>query len=200
VEPCGGVLIVGTRIDGGGFGFGGIQIPQQDWRASCDLFYATAEGGNPRCGEREGTEPYLPALNPILIDYYEGPHFCDDPSVGQFNRFNPFGRINTGKIGGRPEARRDLNAIAVLNGIVPTTDVLVREDMFDIAINFPVPFPLRAGWYVYRNPFNGQQILGNRGLEYRVDPRTHDVRLDIPQGFMLPNGKRLEQRETCHYH
>jgi RHS repeat-associated protein len=141
----------------------------------------------------------IPTLPVIPVALYNGPHFCDDPSVGQLNRFNPLGRINSGKIGGAPEAKRDLNAIATLNGIVPTSQVYVTDRIFNSATNFPVPFPIGYGWYLYRNPFNDYHILGNRGLQYRHNMETHDIRLDIPAGFLLPNGDRLTMNETCHY-
>lgn len=135
---------------------------------------------------------------PQKIAHYDGPSFCGAPTVGALNKFNPFGRINSGKAGNALTARNDLDMIAALNGLASTNFAADRKTL-ELASKSPIPIPVGNGWYGSYNPFSGYTTFANSGLGLRYNSFTGGVNLDIPSGFKLPNGETLQQNETCHY-
>jgi len=132
---------------------------------------------------------------------YNGPSFCNNPTVGRALGLFPDGRINTGKDGGILQAVGDIETLASLNGIPTMGSTNYSAWRNDVGRYSPIPIHLANGWYVSRNAFSGYVSYSNSGLTLRTQstPTAVNVRVDIPAGFKLPNGSRLEQNETCHY-
>jgi hypothetical protein len=129
---------------------------------------------------------------------YGGNSFCGGPTVGAANRFNPFGRINSGKVGGFETALSDVGRLSSANGIKPLGDVMVNSFTTSASILAAIPTGLGNGWYVSQNPISGYTSFSNSGLTLRYNS-SGDIHIDIPSGFDLPSGGRLSQNETCHY-
>lgn len=130
---------------------------------------------------------------------YNGNSFCGGPTVGRANRFNPFGRINSGKVGGFSTALNDVGRIASVNGIKPLGGVMTNSFTTGASILSAIPSGIGDGWYVSTNPVSGYTSFSNSGLTMRYNAETGLIRIDIPSGFNLPNGGSLAQPETCHY-
>jgi RHS repeat-associated protein len=130
---------------------------------------------------------------------YSGPTFCGNPRVGAINKWNPFGRVNTGKSGSTVTAINDVERLATQNGL--TSMLAVRTDTWrmQLADRSPFPVALGGGWFGQNNPFTGYTSIYNKGLTLRVNRATGSTRIDIPSGFKLPNGSALKDNETCHY-
>lgn len=129
---------------------------------------------------------------------YTGDSFCGGATVGAANRFNPFGRINSGKVGGFETALSDIGRLSSANGIKPLGEVMVNSFTTSASILAAIPTGLGNGWYVSQNPISGYTSFSNSGLTLRYNS-SGDIRIDIPSGFGLPNGGNLSQNETCHY-
>jgi len=52
----------------------------------------------------------LPQIQQIA-QRYDGLSFCPSPTVGRMNRFNPFGKIDSGKVGGFYTALSDVGLV-----------------------------------------------------------------------------------------
>jgi RHS repeat-associated protein len=154
--------------------------------------------------------PKLPDLNagdvngqrpPVqqIAQPYAGKSFCPNPTVGSANRFNPFGRINSGKMGGFDTALADVDQVARVNGLKPLGDVMVNAFSTAVMTQFLIPSPLGDGWWVRKNYWSGDTIISNSDLGFRYNAETGKINIDIPGGFYLPTGGRLAQNETCHY-
>ena len=133
-----------------------------------------------------GTRPN----NDIVLVAAQGPYFgdtfCNFPTWGAPNPYFPNGRVNSGKKGTRQTAGLDLNTIAVMNGIVPPSNINNPRGTTRAAMRSPIPVPVGYGWTLHRNPKSGQYIFANRGLTMRWSPSSSVVRIDIPQGFLVP--------------
>ena len=130
---------------------------------------------------------------------YYGATFCGGATWGKPNKWNPNGRVNTGKKGTKASAMVDLSVIAAANGIVPLAFINLPKGTVRQALNSSVPVPLAFGWTLHKNPKSGQAVLSNGGLTIRY--RDHGlVRIDIPKGFAVPGVVGpLAENETCHY-
>lgn len=179
---------------------GGTETPQwcpPGWyniRGSCwpsASAYATAAGLENR---GSGQTTVTPAAAQYLL-----PTFCQNPTVGLLNEFNPFGRINSGKNATASTALSDLNTLASLNGIVPLNKFVTTREYIDAAASSFIPVNIGFGWTAHTNYLTGYFIIENRGFRFRYNQSTGAARLDIPAGAILPSGSTLEQNETCHY-
>jgi RHS repeat-associated protein len=138
-----------------------------------------------------------PAILHRLAVPYGGVSFCPNPTVGSSNPWNPAGRINSGKPGDLQTALSDMDAVATLNGLAPTSAVMTEVRLMQQALRSPIPIALRGGWYGYVSDTNYFTVT-NSGLQMRFHRTTGAIRIDIPAGFMVPFG-RLAENETCHY-
>jgi hypothetical protein len=130
---------------------------------------------------------------------YKGASFCNNPTVGNANRFNPFGRINSGKNGGFDTALSDLDRLARVNRVKPLGEVIVNFFSTAFTISFMISFPLGDGWWVSKSFWSGDTSISNSGYSLRYNAETGKINIDIPDGALLPSGGQLTQNETCHY-
>jgi RHS repeat-associated protein len=135
----------------------------------------------------------------LLSVPYVGTSFCENPTVGKANRFNPLGRINSGRVGGFDRALRDIDSLARVNGIRPLGDQPGALVTTGIMTHFLIPSPVGGGWFLSLNFWTGYSSFTNRGFGFRYNPETGRIRVDIPGGALLPQGGVLAQNETCHY-
>lgn len=136
---------------------------------------------------------------PAVAGTYEGPSFCPNATLGGPNRHFPDGRIVSRKVGTGATVINDLDSLALANGLKPLG---ARNAFVVIAgqINATwFPIPVGSGWWVTKNYISGDVSTWNRGLTLRTNASVGKVNIDIPSGFALPNGDRLEMAETCHY-
>jgi RHS repeat-associated protein len=179
-------------------GGGGNPGPGEDRgqdRPTCDTPGADQFNCDPVVNGPGKTKLSLPVIK--AAEYF-GIHFCNNPSVGALNEWNPLGRINTGKIGNARTAVNDSVMIATLNGITPINAFYTDRGRFMAAMESPLPISIGFGWYVSYNPFSGYVSFANRGLTLRYNRSTGKARLDIPAGFNVGSGV-LTENETCHY-
>ncbi|HEX8527254.1 RHS repeat-associated core domain-containing protein, partial [Allosphingosinicella sp.] len=144
----------------------------------------------------------VPTLSLLAAPSWDGPAFCSNPTLSEkTNRFFPNGRITTVRQGGIERAIFDMTAIALANGLAPLASVFGtgQRARYEAALSAPSPTPVGNGWYAWTNPVSRMTIVGTFLLELRFNSERRIVNLDIPAGFLLPNGERLTMTETCHY-
>jgi hypothetical protein len=156
----------------------------------------------PDLGPGLGSEIVVSGRRPQRVaERYHGNSFCADPTKGKPNFWNPNGRTNSGKLGGLSTALSDLDELAIANGIIPLSSIVVDEAYANYANSTPWPNHIGGGWYARYNPISGQIVAQHAtGLGIRVPSAAGSpLRVDIPSGFLLPSGVHLTQNETCHY-
>jgi len=143
--------------------------------------------------------PFILAAAGNAAGAYSGPSFCPGARIGRRNFFNPNGRIVTGKVGTFDSALADLDSIAEANDLDPLGDQGAAQVLLGQSAASWFPFPAGDGWWVTKNYVSGDISTRNRGLTFRINPPQNKVNIDIPAGFMLPDGQTLLLNETCHY-
>ena len=174
------------------YGYGDIVVTGNRYAWDNSLFECNSSFESCGAGAQDGV------LFQVAQPYW-GTAFGNNATVGTANRFNPFGRINSGKVGNFDTALEDIDSIASANNLPELGSVMVNFFSTSVMTQFIIPTHLGDGWWVSKSYWTGDTTISNSGLGFRYNAETGKVNIDIPGGFKLPTGGVLGQNETVHY-
>jgi RHS repeat-associated protein len=143
--------------------------------------------------------PPLTSMFHLAAAPYEGPSFCSNATKGAPNLWNPLGRINSNKEGDFDTALSDLDSIADANNMPRLGDIGAGQVAVAQLGASWFPIPAGNGWWATKNYMSGDVSISRRGLTLRLNAAQNKINIDIPRGYRLPDGQRLNMNETCHY-